>query len=71
MESNHSGEKITARELYPNLPEGQLQEAEENLCRYFRVALQIHQGMEHAPTVLDGSLASPKMEERSNPSLKI
>ncbi len=70
MERNHSGEKISVRELFPNLPEGQLKEAEENLCRYFEVALQIHQGTEYAPKVLDGSLASSKMEERSNPSLE-
>jgi len=57
-------------ELFPNLPEVQLKEVEENLCRYFDVALRIHQGKEHAPKVLDGSLASSKMEERSNPSLK-
>lgn len=71
MESDHAHTQVKIQDLYPELSEVQWKEAEENLCRYFRVALQIHQGTEHAPTVLDGSFVSPKMEERSNPSLKI
>jgi len=70
MERNHSGERITVRELFPNLSESQLKEAAENLCRYVEVALQIYEGTEHAPVVLDHPQASSKMEERSNPSLK-
>lgn len=58
------------RELFPNLPDSQLKEAEENLCRYVEVALRIHQDTEHAPVRLDRSRSSSRMKERSNPSLK-
>jgi hypothetical protein len=70
MEYNHTEKKITARELYPDLAEAQLMEAEENLYRYLKLAMHIHQGTKCALTVLDATIASPKMEERSNSSLK-
>jgi hypothetical protein len=65
MEPSQSGKEITLRELFPNLPEGRLKEAEENLCRYVEVALQIHRRGELVPADLDRSQASSRMKERS------
>jgi hypothetical protein len=70
MESDHAQTQVKIQDLYPGLAEDQLKEAEENLRRYVEVAMQIHEGTEHAPAVLDRPQASSKMEERSNPSLK-
>jgi hypothetical protein len=71
VNTDHAQPHVDIRDIFPSLPGAELKEAEENLSRYFKVALQIYEVMEHTPTVLDASLASPKMEERSNPSLKI
>ena len=70
MESDHAQTQVTIHDLYPGLSEDQLKEAEENLCRYVELALRIHKDAQQGPRVLDGPLASLKMEERSNPSLK-
>lgn len=70
MNSDPAQTQINIRDIFPNLSDGQLKEAEENLRRYVAVALRIHQGTELTATVLDAPPASPKMEERSNPSLK-
>jgi hypothetical protein len=71
MEPKHHDEPITIRELFPALPEDQLEKAEENFRQYFVVAAQIYQVMKSVSGVLDAPAASLKMEERSNPSLKI
>jgi len=62
----------TIRDLYPQLSEVQLQEAEENLRRYFAFALKMHgESMSSASPSLDGSSPSSRIKERSNNSLKI
>lgn len=61
----------TIRELYPELSEEQLREAEENLHRYFAFALKMHeQNTQSLPSSLDASAPSSTMKERSNVSLK-
>lgn len=70
---NQKGEEksLTIRQLYPGLSEDQLQEAEENLHRYFAFALKMHEeGTRSLPSSLDASAPSPTMKERSNVSLK-
>jgi hypothetical protein len=60
------------RELYPLLSERELREAEENLRRYFEIALKICGEQEsHSPGAdVDSPRTSPTIEERSNVSLK-
>lgn len=70
---NQKGEEksLTIRQLYPELSEEQLQEAEENLRRYFAFALKMHeQSTKSLPSSLDASAPSSTMKERSNVSLK-
>lgn len=60
------------RDLYPLLSEKEMREAEENLGRYFEIALKIcgEQGS-HSPNAhVDSPRTSPTIEERSNVSLK-
>jgi hypothetical protein len=38
----------TLRDLYPNLTDAELQQAEENLERYLAVVLRIHERLETA-----------------------
>jgi hypothetical protein len=60
------------RDLYPTLSEEELKQAEENLRRYFKIALEIceEQFPDVQDTPIDSRQASPTMEERSNVSLK-
>jgi len=58
----------TIRQLYPELTEEQLQEAEENLHRYFEIAMEICE--EEGSHDVDSRHTSSTMEERSNKSLK-
>jgi D-serine dehydratase len=71
VKADHEQTEVTIRDLYPGLSEDELKEAEENLRRYLEVALEIYRDTERGQGVLDGPLTSLKMEERSNPSLKI
>ena len=71
MEPNYAQTPVTIHDLYPGLSGDQLKEAEENLRGYLEVALRIYRDIERGPGVLDGPPTSLKMEERSNPSLKI
>ena len=65
------GKSLTIRQLYPELNEEQLQEAEENLHRYFAFALKMHeQSTKSLPSSLDASAQSSTMKERSIVSLK-
>lgn len=70
VEQNSSKKKKSFRDLFPGLTEDQLREAEENLCHYVEICLQIYQGMESDSADLDRSNSSSKMKERSNASLK-
>jgi hypothetical protein len=66
------GKPLTIRQLYPELTEEQLQEAEENLHRYFAFALKMHERNGGSlPSSLDAPALSSRMKERSNNSLKI
>ncbi len=58
----------SVRDLYPTLTERELKEAETNLLRYFEIALDIYKELNTSH--IDTSPAFPKMEERSNISLK-
>ena len=60
------------RELYPTLTETELREAEQNLRRYFKIALSIcgEQFTDQPDGPVDSADASSSMEERSNASLK-
>ena len=71
MQPSEPRKKITIRDLYPNLSEEQLKEADENLRRYADLGLRILEATRPAPRVLDRPQALAKMEERSNNSLKI
>jgi hypothetical protein len=71
MEADHPQTPIRIQDLYPEFSGEQLKEAEENLRGYLEVALGIYRDIEPGPRVLDEPFTSPKMEERSNPSLKI
>jgi len=66
MEAPHTHAK-TIRKLYPTLSEPELKEAEENLRRYFAIALDIYE--EQSSHSVDTFPASPTMKERSK-SLK-
>jgi len=55
-------------DLYPTLTEQQLKIAEANLLRYFAIAFDICEELDASH--IDTSSAFPKMEERSNISLK-
>lgn len=67
---HQKGEKKspTIRELYPELSEDQLREAEENLHRYFEIAMEICE--EKNSHDVDSSHTSSTMKERSNVLLK-
>ncbi len=43
----------TIRELYPHLNEDQLREAEDNLQRYFEIALRIYERLESEKNLVD------------------
>ena len=63
---------LKIRELYPELTEHQLKEAEANLARYFAIAIEICSGQLHdgKPATVDSDCPNTKMEERSNVLLK-
>jgi len=46
----------TIRDLYPHLNEDELREAEDNLQRYFEIALRIHDRLESEKNVVDNQL---------------
>ena len=43
----------TIRDLYPHLDEAQLKEAEDNLQRYFEIALRIYDRLESEKNVVN------------------
>jgi len=49
MESPHKADSPTLRDLYPNLSEDELQEAEKNLDRYIAVVLRIQERLRNDP----------------------
>jgi hypothetical protein len=71
MQPSEPLKKTAIRDLYPDLSEEQLKEAEENLRRYAELGLRILEATRPVPCVLDRPQALAKMEERSNNSLKI
>jgi hypothetical protein len=66
---NQKGEEksLTIRQLYPELSDEQLRDAEENLRRYFAIALDIYE--EQGLHAIDTFPTLTKMKERSK-SLK-
>jgi len=63
--------EISLRELYPELSEQELKEAEMNLARYFEIALQIHEERLASGGPVDTANTAPIIiEERSNCSQK-
>ena len=71
MESSEKMHNVV-RELYPTLTGAERIEAESNLRRYFRVAVEISKERiaGQSGTEIDSVCLSPTMEERSNVSLK-
>lgn len=71
MESIERETTRIIRELYPLLSDQEVREVEENLRRYFEIALEIcgHESPVSAAQV-DSSRTAPTMKERSNESLK-
>jgi hypothetical protein len=65
-----TGKTPTIRDLYPQLSEEELREAEENLHRYFAFALKMRNGGSISSS-LDSPALSSRMKERSKNSLKI
>lgn len=64
-------EKQAISDLYPSLSGEELREAEENLKRYVRVALEIQkERFPERPGQVDSGPHSSTMKERSNVSLK-
>jgi len=67
-EPREEKKQITIRDLFPGLDNDQLQEAEENLRRYFAFAFRTYTNAR--PAHVD-SLEPPRtIEERSNTTLK-
>ena len=66
VESSQPLRKISIRDVFPNLSDDQLKEAEESFCRYLEVGLRIHQNAVHSSADLDRSQPSLNMKERSN-----
>ena len=60
------------RDLYPTLSEQELEQAEECLRRYFKIAMEVcaEQFPDQPGAQVDSLEASRTMEERSNVSLK-
>jgi hypothetical protein len=71
MENTEHETTRIIRELYPLLSDKELKEVEENLRRYFEIALEIcgHE-LPVSATEVDSLRAAPSMKERSNESLK-
>jgi hypothetical protein len=71
MENTEREATRIIRELYPLLSDRELKEVEENLRRYFEIALEVcgHESPVSAAEV-DSSPTAPTMKERSNESLK-
>lgn len=67
-------QQISLRELYPDLSEQELEEAEENLERYIELVLRIHERIRLDPKAyaefkaLTASDKGIKLQDRSNPS---
>ena len=62
---------ITFREIFPELSEKKLREAEYNFRRYLEIALQIcREQRDGSRTDVDTASAPLKMKERSNESLE-
>lgn len=64
--------EITFRDVFPELSDQELVEAEYRFRRYLEVALQIceKQGSRAETPEIDSSLIPPTMKERSNEILK-
>jgi hypothetical protein len=58
------------RDLYPTLTEDQLKEAEANLRRYFKIAIDVQKDQGGIGVGVDTAGRPATMEERSNASLK-
>lgn len=75
METNRSGRRVPSfRELYPNLNDTELAEAEENFARYLEVVLRIYdriQGdsdaMERLRALTESRPVTYDESQRSNP----
>ena len=62
---------LTFREIFPELSEEELRDAEHNFRRYLEIALEIcREQREVSSPDVDTVSASHKMKERSNESLK-
>jgi hypothetical protein len=59
------GSKKSLRDLYPNLTQGQLREAEENLEKYLELTLRIYERIESDPTAY--ALFKQLIAERERP----
>jgi hypothetical protein len=72
MQDSELRGNVSLRKLYPGLSEKELREAEENLRRYFEIALEIcgEQESHSSDVPVDSPRTFPTMEERSNVSLK-
>jgi hypothetical protein len=65
-------QEVSLRELYPELSEQELKEAEMNLARYFEIALEIRGERQASAGAVDIADAAPIIiEERSNCSQTI
>lgn len=59
---NSTQPKLTIKELYPNLSEEELIEAEENLERYLEVVMRIFERINNAPGLLTDLKRDSKMD---------
>ena len=71
QQTNDGKKAPTIRDLFPDLTDDQVKEAETNLRRYLEIALDIYKEQCLNPDDnVDISPPSPTMKERSNVSLK-